>query len=70
VTGGRGLSAQAIGRAKKDTDRIEFLFKSSDANLFHTTFAYDRHSDSWQWLMDGEVHGTLEPFARGTLVKK
>jgi hypothetical protein len=70
VTGGGGLSAQAIGRAKKDGDRIEFLFKGSDGSLFHTTFAHDRDSDSWQWLMDGEVHGMLEPFARVTLVRK
>jgi hypothetical protein len=70
ATGGGGLSAQAIGHAKKDGDRIEFLFKGSDGSLFHTAFVYDRSSDSWRWLMDSEEHGDLEPFARVTLTNK
>ncbi len=69
VTGGGGLSAQAIARAKKDKDRMEFLFTGSDGSPFHTTFVYDRSAQSWKWLMDGEVRGALEPFARVTLTR-
>ena len=70
VTGGGGLTGQGIGHAKKDGDKIEFLFKGGDGSLFHTTFAYDQASDTWQWLMDGEENGKLQPFARVRLTRK
>lgn len=70
VTGGGGLSAQAIGHAKRSGDKIAFLFKGSDGSLFHTTFLYDRGSDTWQWLMDGEENGKLQSFARVKLTRK
>jgi hypothetical protein len=70
VTGGGGLSAQAIGHAKPHGDEIAFLFKGSDGSTFHTTFVYDRSVDTWRWLMDNEENGTLRPFARVTLTKK
>jgi hypothetical protein len=69
-TGGDGLSAQAIGHAKRGGDEIAFLFKGKDGSLFHTTFAYSRGTDTWQWLMDGEEGGKLQPFARVKLTKK
>ena len=40
VTGGGGLSGQAIGYAKRSNDDIAFLFQGGDGYLFHTTFAY------------------------------
>lgn len=64
VTGGGGLNGQAIGHAKRETDRIGVLFKLSEGNLFHTIFVYDRPSHSWEWLMDSEVNGKVQPFAR------
>ena len=64
VTGGGGLSAQAIGHAKPNGDEIAFLFKGSDGSTFHTTFVYDRSADTWRWLMDSEENGKLQPFAR------
>lgn len=70
VTGGGGLSAQAIGRAERNGDKIPFVFKDSDGSSFHTTFAYDRSTDTWQWLMDNEENGKLQPFARVKLSKK
>jgi hypothetical protein len=70
VTGGGGLSAQAIGHAKRRGDEIAFLFKGGDGNIFHTTFVYGGGSDSWRWLMDGEEKGKLQPFARVALTKK
>ncbi len=70
VTGGGGLSAQAIGHAKRNKDEIPFVFKSSDGSLFHNTFVYNRSSNSWQWMMDNEENGKLQPFARVKLTKK
>ena len=67
VTGGGGLSAQAIGHAKLKGDEIAFIFKGSDGSTFHTTFLYDHSTNVWRWLMDGEENGKLQPFARVTL---
>jgi len=69
-TGGGGLTGQAIGYAKRGGDDIAFLFKAGDGSLFHTTFAYSRSADTWQWLMDGEEKGKLQPFARVKLSRK
>jgi hypothetical protein len=69
-TGGGGLSAQAIGYAKPDGDSLAFVFKGKDGSIFHTTFVYNKGSDTWQWLMDGEESGKLVPFARVKLTKK
>jgi hypothetical protein len=69
-TGGGGLSAQAIGYAKRSGNEFAFLFKGKDGSLFHTTFAYSKSADTWQWLMDGEEDGKLQPFARVRLTKK
>lgn len=68
-TSNEGISNQVIGRAKQNGDKIEMLFKFSDANQFHTTFIYDRETDTWQWLMDGEENGKLQPFASVRLTK-
>jgi hypothetical protein len=70
VTGGGGLTGQAIGHAERGGDQIPFLFKGGDGSLFHTTFVYDQSTDSWQWLMDGEENGKLQPFARVKITKK
>jgi len=58
-----------IGEAKQNGDKIEFVFKFKDATQFHTTFSYDRDADTWQWIMDGEENGKLQPFARVKLTK-
>jgi hypothetical protein len=70
TTGGGGLSAQGIAHGKRSGDEIKFLFKGGDGSLFHTTFAYSKGTDAWQWIMDGEEGGKLQPFARVTLTKK
>jgi hypothetical protein len=69
-TGGGGLTGQAIGHAKRGGDETEFLFKGNDGSVFHTTFAYDKSTDTWRWLMDGEEGGKRQPFARVKLTKK
>jgi len=68
-TGGGGLSAQAIGHAKPNGDEIAFLFNGSDGSIFHTTFAYSKSTDSWQWLMNSEEGGLLQPLARVRLTR-
>ncbi len=70
VTGGGGLSGQAIGHARKYADTIAFVFGPDGGDPFHTTFAYDRSADAWQWLMDAEEDGKLEPFARVRLTRR
>jgi len=69
-TGGGGLTGQAIGHAKRESDKITFLFKGAVGSLFHTTFVYDKATDTWQWKMDGEEGGKLTPFARVKLTRK
>jgi hypothetical protein len=69
-TGGGGISAQAIGYAKRGGDELAFIFNGGDGSIFHTTFAYSKTADTWQWLMDGEESGKLEPFARVVLTRK
>ncbi len=69
-TGGGGLTGQAIGHAGRLGDAIAFFFKGSDGSIFHTTFAYNRDSDAWEWRMDGEEGGKLQPFARVKLTRK
>lgn len=69
-TGGGGLTGQAIGHAGRGGNEIAFLFKGQDGSLFHTTFAYGRDSDTWEWRMDGEEGGKRQPFARVKLTRK
>ena len=70
TTGGGGISAQAIGHGKRKGDEIAFLFKGKDGSSFHTTFAYSKSTGTWEWLMDGEEGGKLQPFARVRLTRK
>jgi hypothetical protein len=68
-TSNEGLSNGIIGRAKPNGDKMEFVFKYNDTTQFHTTFLYDRKTNTWQWLMDEDVNGKVEPFARVKLIK-
>ena len=63
-TSNAGLSNGVTCRAKPSDDELRLLFKYPDGSTFHTTFAYDRTADTWQWKMDGEEKGQLAPFAR------
>ena len=69
TTGGNGLSGDGIGHGKRSGDEIAFFFESKDGN-FHTTFAYSKSTDTWQWIMDNEIGGKLSPFARLKLTRK
>jgi hypothetical protein len=65
-----GIYAQSLGHAKRSGNEIPFVFTLRDGGSFHTTFAYDRSTDRWQWRMDAEQKGELQPFARVKLVRK
>jgi len=42
-------------------DSIPFLFRYDATDSFHTTFVYDRRSDTWQWHMDNDSAGVRRP---------
>lgn len=69
VTGGYALRDGAFGHAEREGDKIPFVFKMGDG-YFHNTFVYDRESDTWRWILDGEKDGKLNPFARVMLNRK
>ena len=69
-TSNGGLSNGIIGYAKQNKEKIEMVFRYSDTTQFHTTFLYSTETDTWQWIMDDEENGKIQPFARITLTKK
>lgn len=69
-TGSWGLSAEAIGRARPQTNSIPFVFKNADGRVsFENTFSYDGAADTWTWIMDNIQDGKHVPFGRVTLVR-
>ena len=70
-TGSWGLSGSAIGHARKSGDTLPFVFKDEGGNAsFNNTFAYDKTSDSWTWLMDNVEKGKPAPFGRVKLTRR
>ncbi len=66
-----GVTPQSVGRAKPNGDEIAFLFRDkSDTVVFHTTFIHSKATDTWQWVMDNDEGGKLQPFARVKLSRK
>ena len=59
-----------IGHGRASGDSVVFLFTSSATDRVHTTFAYRRPSDTWEWRIDNEQAGALKPFARVTLTRQ
>ena len=71
TTGCTSLSSQAIGYAKRLGDEIPFVFSDSGGSIsFRNTFAYDKSTDSWAWLMDNIQNGKPVPFGRVKLTRK
>jgi len=69
-TGGGGLSVPTA-QGKRGKDEIAFLFRSKDNDGgIHTTFAYSKGTDTWNWLIDNEYGGKLTSFARVKLTRK
>jgi hypothetical protein len=58
-----------MGYAKRSGDEIPFLFKDKDS-IFHTVFAYNSKAETWEWRMNSEEKGALQPFARVKLTRK
>jgi hypothetical protein len=70
-TAATNFAADGVGHAKPDGDRIPFIFKDADGSGIHTTFTYDRGSDTWSWTIDNvDKTGNASPFARLTLTRK
>src|SRR5580658_9216509 len=76
-TAGGGLSAP-IALGKRGKDEITLVFRDKDDkdkdkdkdSGVHTTFAYNKATDTWSWLIDNESGGKLTPFARVKLTRK
>lgn len=69
-TGGGGLVPEGFGHAKRAGEEIPFVFLDSSGRVsFKNTFAYDRSSDSWGWIMDNVVGGKATPFGRVKLTR-
>ena len=69
-TGTWGISPEAMGRAKRQTNSIPFVFKEPDGTVsFENTFNYDPTADTWAWVMDNVQAGKRKPFGRVTLAK-
>ena len=69
-TAANAFDPQGIGRGAVAGDSVTFLFHYAATDGFHTTFVYDRASDSWTWHMDNDSSGVLKPFARVTLTRR
>lgn len=70
VTGASAFHPRDVGRGMVAGDSIPFLFDYSPTDRFHTTFVYDRTTDSWRWHMDNDSAGVRRPFARVTLTRR
>lgn len=64
-----GVSPVSIGNGKREGDQIPLLFKDPDS-VFHTTFAFDAKSGTWEWRMDSEQAGKFKPFLRAKLTRR
>jgi hypothetical protein len=64
------FAADGIGHAKRDGDRIPMLFTDPDGGGIHTTFSYDRTTDTWSWTIDNvDKTGRVSSFATVTLTR-
>ena len=67
VTGGGGLVGWNLARGRPAGDSIPFVWHYPDGTRFHNTFRYSSAASTWQWIMDNDADGRLQPFARLTL---
>jgi len=66
------VAAQSIAHAPAGSDSLAFLFHYDDGSRMHTTMAWRRDRQGWDWILDGEPAGqpeTRTPFARLTLTR-
>ena len=69
-TAAAAFPPEGTGRGSVAGDSIPFLFQYTATTSFHTTFVYDRATDSWQWHMDNDSSGVRRPFARVKLTRR
>lgn len=70
-TAATNFTAEGVGHAKPDLDRIPFIFKDAEENSIHTTFAYDPLKDTWSWTIDNvDKSGKSSSFAKVALTRK
>ncbi len=63
-TGGGGLDAKFIARAKPSGNTIPFVFREPDGSVsFTNTFAYEPEADAWTWALDNVREGKAKPVA-------
>lgn len=63
TTSGDGLSSEIIARGPQAGHSIPFVFTLSPSNAIHTTFLYDKTTDTWQWVIDNLTNGRSQRFA-------
>lgn len=68
-TGTSAFDPAGTGRGFVAGDSLPFFFDYSGSTSFHTTFVYQRATDTWQWHMDNDSAGVRRPFARVTLTR-
>jgi hypothetical protein len=69
-TDANAFDPAGVGHARASGDSVVFLFTSSATDHVHTTLAYRRPSDTWEWRIDNEQSGAIRPFARVTLTRQ
>jgi hypothetical protein len=70
-TGGGGLVPEGIGHAMRAGEEIPIVFLDGGGKIsFKNTFAYDRSTDSWTWIMDNIADGKPIPFGRVKLTRR
>lgn len=62
--------SEGTGYAKPSPDKLAFVFDTGDDSVIHTTFAYDRESGAWHWIMDIDRSGKLSNFAKVSLTRQ
>lgn len=66
-----GFSADSIGVAAPEENRLPFVFKDAKGDVsFTNEFVYSPSSDSWEWHMDNVDKGVATPFGRVKLTRK
>jgi len=70
VTGSGAQFPEATGYAKPAVDELAFVFGTGDASVIHTTFSYDRESDTWHWLIVVDRGAEHSTFAQVSLTRK
>lgn len=67
-TTGGGLSVP-VARAKRDKYSLPFVWVLSPADSLHTTFTYDKGSDTWKLTIDDVKNGKADRFADVTFTR-